>query len=60
MAEGKNWAPVSFLLLNRLSGLFLMSPIPEDNINSGPAKDYFVMMQNLRHRILAAPEQVSN
>jgi hypothetical protein len=34
-----------------------MSPIAED-IDFGPAKDYFNMMQNLRKRILASAEQV--
>jgi hypothetical protein len=35
-----------------------MSPIPEA-ISFGPAKDYLDMMQILRQRILATPEQVS-
>jgi hypothetical protein len=35
-----------------------MSPIPED-IHFGPAKDYLDMIQNLRQRILATPEQVA-
>jgi hypothetical protein len=54
----KNWAYVVLSHVKTLSGLFLMSPIPED-INFGPAKDYLDMMQNLRGRILATPEQVS-
>jgi hypothetical protein len=42
-----------------LSGLFLISPIPED-IDFGPAKDYYLdMMQNSTQEILAAPEQVA-
>jgi hypothetical protein len=41
-----------------LSGLFLMSPSPEA-ISFGPAKDDLDMMQILRQRILATPEQVS-
>jgi hypothetical protein len=47
-----------FSRVKTLSGLFLMSPIPED-IHFGPAKDYLDMIQNLRQRILATPEQVA-
>jgi hypothetical protein len=54
----KNWAYVVLSCVKTLSGLFLMSPIPED-IDCGPAKDYLEMMQNLRGRILATPERVS-
>jgi hypothetical protein len=35
-----------------------MSPIPED-INFGPAEDYFDMMQTLRQRILVTLDQVT-
>jgi hypothetical protein len=52
MVEGENWAYFVFSRSKTLSGLFLMSPIPED-INFGPAKDYLDMMQTLRQRILA-------
>ncbi len=54
----KNWAYVDLSCVKTLSGLFLMSPIPEE-INFGLAKDYLDMMQNLRQRILATPKQVS-
>jgi hypothetical protein len=54
----KNWAYVVRSRVKTLSGLFLMSPIPED-INFGPAEDYLVMMQSLRQRILATPDQVT-
>ena len=59
MVQGENWA--SYVVLSRvktLSGLFLMSPIPED-IDFGPAEDYLDMMQTLRQRILATPDQVT-
>jgi hypothetical protein len=52
----KDWSCPSHV--NKFGSLFLMSLIPED-INFGPAKDYLDMIQNLRHRILATPEQVS-
>jgi hypothetical protein len=39
----KDWA---YLILKILSGLFLMSPTPED-IDFGPEKDYLDKMQNL-------------
>ena len=54
----KNWAYVVLSRVKTLSGLFLMSPIPED-IDFGPAQDYLDMMRNLREKILATPEQVS-
>jgi predicted metalloprotease with PDZ domain len=41
-----------------MDGLFLIKTIPE-NINFLPANDYLDMMANLRQRILATPEQVS-
>jgi hypothetical protein len=54
----ENWACVVLSCVKALSGLFLMSLVPED-IDLGPAKDYLDMMQHLRQRILATPEQVS-
>jgi hypothetical protein len=54
----ENWAYVVLPRVKTLSGLFLMSPIPEDN-DFGPGKDYLDMMQIIRGRILATPEQVS-
>jgi hypothetical protein len=54
----KNWACVVLLRVNTLSGLFLMSSIPED-IDFGPAEDYLDMMRSLRQRILASPDQVT-
>jgi hypothetical protein len=54
----KNWAYVVLSRVKTLSGLFLMSPIPED-IDFGPAEDYMDMMQSLRQRILATPDQVT-
>jgi hypothetical protein len=53
-----NWAYVVLSHVKTLSGLFLMSPIPED-IDFGPAEDYMDMMQSLRQRILATPDQVT-
>jgi hypothetical protein len=55
----KNWAYVVLSGVKTLSGLFLVSPIPED-INIWPAKDYLDMVQNLRQEILPTPaEQVT-
>jgi hypothetical protein len=54
----KNWAYVVLSCVKTLSGLFLMSPIPED-IDFGPAEHYLDMMQTLRQRILATPDQVT-
>jgi hypothetical protein len=54
----KNWAYVVLSRINKLNGLFLMSPISEE-INFGPAKDCLDMMQSLRQRILATPDQVT-
>jgi hypothetical protein len=53
----KNWAYVVLSCVKTLSGLFLISPIPED-IDLGPAKDYLDMMKNLRIWILASPPQM--
>jgi hypothetical protein len=39
----KNWNYVVFSRVKRLSGLFLMEPIPED-INFLPASNYLEMM----------------
>jgi hypothetical protein len=58
MVQGENWAYVVLSRVKTLSGLFLMSHIPED-IDFGPAKDYLDMMQTLRQRILATPDQVT-
>jgi hypothetical protein len=57
-SKAKNWANAVLSRVNTLSGLFLMSPIPED-IDFGPAEDYLDMMQTLRQRILATPDQVT-
>jgi hypothetical protein len=54
----KNWALVVLSRVNTLSGLFLMSPIPED-MDFGPAENYLDMMRSLRQRILATPDQVT-
>jgi hypothetical protein len=54
----KNWAYVVLSRVKTLSGLFLMSPIPED-IDFGAAEDYLDMMLTLRQRILATPDQVT-
>ncbi len=54
----KNWDYVVLSRVKTLSGLFLMSPIPED-IDFGPAEDYLDMMRSLRQRILATPDQVT-
>jgi hypothetical protein len=54
----KNWAYIVLTRIKTLGGLFLMSPIPED-IDFGPAKDFFDMIQSLRQRILATPDQVT-
>jgi hypothetical protein len=54
----KDWAYVVLSCVKTLCGLFLMSPIPED-IDFGPAEDNLDMMQNLRQRILATMEEVS-
>jgi hypothetical protein len=56
--QNANWAYVVLSCVKTLSGLFLMSPIPED-IDFGPAEDYLDMMQSLRQRILATPDQVT-
>jgi hypothetical protein len=53
----KNWNYVVFSRVKRLSGLFLMEPIPED-INFLHASNYLEMMADLRKMILATPEQV--
>jgi hypothetical protein len=53
----KNWAYVVLSRVKTLSGLFLISPIPEA-INFVPAKDYLDMMKNLRIWILASPAQI--
>jgi hypothetical protein len=53
----KNWAYIVLSCVKTLSGLFLMSPIPED-IDFGPAEDYLDMIRSLRQRILATPDQV--
>jgi hypothetical protein len=58
MVQGENWAYIVLSHVKTLSGLFLMSPIPED-IDFGPAEDYLDMMQSLRQRILATPDQVT-
>jgi hypothetical protein len=52
----KNWNYVVFSRVKRLSGLFLMEPIPED-IDFLPASNYLEMMADLRKTILATPEQ---
>jgi hypothetical protein len=52
----KNWNYVVFSRVKRLSGLFLMEPIPED-IDFLPANNYLEMMADLRKTILATPEQ---
>jgi hypothetical protein len=57
-SKAKNWAYVVLSRVKTLSGLFLMSPIPED-IDFGPAEDYLDMMRSLRQRILATPDQVT-
>jgi hypothetical protein len=54
----KNWAYVVLSRVRTLGGLFLEEPIPED-INFSPASEYLDMMANLRHTILATPEQVA-
>jgi hypothetical protein len=56
--QNANWAYVVLSCVKTLSGLFLMSPIPED-IDFGPAEDYLDMMQSLRQRILVTPDQVT-
>jgi hypothetical protein len=53
----KNWNYVVFSRVKRLSGLFLMEPIPED-IDFLAASNYLEMMADLRKTILATPEQV--
>ena len=53
----QNWACVVLSRVKILNGLFLMNPIPED-IDFEPAQDYVHMMQDLRQKILATPEQL--
>jgi hypothetical protein len=53
----KNRNYVVFSPARKLSGLFLMEPIPED-INFLPGSKYLEMMADLRKTILATPEQV--
>jgi hypothetical protein len=53
----KNWNYVVFSRVKRLSGLFLMEPIPKD-IDFLPARNSLEMMASLRQTILATPEQV--
>ncbi len=55
----KNWAYVVLSRVKTLSGLFLMSPIPED-IDFGPAQDYLDMMRNLRERFLRHLNRLPN
>ena len=54
----KNWAYVVISRVKTLDGLFLMKPIPDD-IDFSPANDYLEMMEYLRGKILAYPEQVA-
>ena len=54
----KNWAYVVLSRVRTLDGLFLMKPIPDD-IDFSPANDYLEMMEYLRGKILAYPEQVA-
>ena len=54
----KNWAYVVLSRVRTLDGLFLTKPIPE-NIDFSPPTDYLDMMTNLRQKMLATPEQVS-
>ena len=52
----KNWAYVVISRVKTLAGLFLMKPIPED-ISFLPEKEYLDMIENLRGKVLATPEQ---
>ncbi len=55
----KNWAYVAISRVRTLAGLFLFSPIPRD-INFTPCASYLNMMQNLRTRVLATANDISD
>jgi hypothetical protein len=55
----KNWAYVVLSRVKTLKGLFLKKPLPED-IDFSHAHSYLGMMKDLRQKILATPEQVSD
>ena len=55
----KNWAYVVISRVCTLMGLFLLSPIPENYIFT-PPKAYLEMMDRLRHKFLAKPEDVAD
>jgi hypothetical protein len=42
-----------------LEGLFLLEPIPDD-IDFAPDQKYLDMMDRMRSRVLASPEQIEN
>jgi hypothetical protein len=57
MVEGEKLELCCVSRVKRLSGLFLMEPIPED-IDFLAASNYLEMMADLRKTILVTPEQV--
>ena len=57
--NAKKWAYVVISRVRTLDGLFLLKPIPED-IDFQPDEKYTEMMERLRPRILATPEQVAD
>ena len=58
-SNAKKWAYVVISRVRTLDGLFLLKPIP-DNIDFQPDEKYTEMMERLRPRILATPEQVAD
>ena len=58
-SNAKKWAYVVLSRVKTLDGLFLLKPIP-DNIDFMPDERYTEMMERLRARISAMPEDVSD
>ena len=53
------WAYVVISRVRTLEGLFLLEPIPDD-IDFAPDQKYLDMMDRMRSRVLASPEQIEN
>ena len=57
--SAKKWAYVVISRVRPLDRLFLLKPIP-DNIDFCPDEKYTQMMERLRERILASPDEVAD
>ena len=55
----KNWAYVVLSRVRTLDGLYLLEPIPDD-IDFSPDPNYLAMMERLRSRILASPDDIAD